>query len=228
MRAVDLLLNKKGVFVFEAPHFGSMIRDLEYDTIYHEHLSYISLKPLPPFFAQFDMEVFDVQQRDIHGGSFRVFVSRKGQRKVSPVVEEILKKEDAEGLYSAQRLDEFAARVEQNRRHLTGLVFDLKRQGARLACVSAPAKGMTLLNYCRLGPEMIDFATEKSQLKIGRVTPGTHIPVVPDEELLRQKPDYALLLAWNFAKEIMTNLRAYSESGGKFIIPIPNPRIVEL
>ena len=227
MQAVDSLLGNGGVFVFEAPHFGNMIRDLEYDTVYHEHLSYISLKPLLPFFRQFDMEVFDVHQRDIHGGSFRVFVSRKGQRTPSSAVDEMLRQEEADRLYSSDCLDRFALRVEENRRDLKGLLFGLKRQGKRLACVSAPAKGMTLLNYCRIGPEIVDFVTEKSRLKIGRVTPGMHIPVAPDDELLRRKPDFALLLAWNFAAEIMNNVCAFLEGGGKFIIPIPRPKIVE-
>jgi SAM-dependent methyltransferase len=226
MRAVDLLLATKGIFIFEAPHFGNLIRHLEYDTIYHEHLSYISLKPLLPFFKQFDMEVFNVQERDIHGGSFRVFISRKGQRTVSSAVEELLRREESELLYSAKLLANFALQVEENRRELTWLLKSLKRQGKRVVGVSAPAKGMTLLNYCRIGPEILDFVTEKSKLKIGRFTPGTHIPVVSDEELLRQKPDYALLLAWNFANEIMNNLNAFTKSGGKFIIPIPTPRIV--
>lgn len=226
MSAVDTLLATKGVFIFEAPHFGNLISHLEYDTIYHEHLSYLSLRPMLPFFDQFDMEVFDVQERDIHGGSVRVFVSRKGQQPISQSVEEMLCKEVTEQLYSPQLLDDFALRVEENRRELSWLLHSLKQQGHRLVGVSAPAKGMTLLNYCRIGPELLDFVTEKSQLKIGRFTPGTHIPVVSDEELIKQKPDYAVLLAWNFATEIMNNLSEFTKGGGKFIIPIPTPRIV--
>src|SRR5260370_15694973 len=106
------------------------------------------------------------------------------------------------------------------------MLHNLKRQGKRIVGVSAPAKGMTLLNYCRFGPELLDFVTEKSKLKIGRFTPGTHIPVLSDKQLLTQKPDYALLLAWNFASEIMTNLEQFTSSVGKFIIPIPTPKII--
>jgi hypothetical protein len=226
MKAVDLLLSPQGVFIFEAPHFGNLVRHLEYDTIYHEHLSYLSVKPLLPFFAQVNMEVFDVQERDIHGGSFRVFVCRQGQRSVSPAVMQMLDREEAEGLYSPARLNEFASLVERNRDQLTWLLYDLKRQGKRVVGVSAPAKGMTLLNYCGIGSAVLDFVTEKSTLKIDRFTPGTHIPVLSDEELLRQKPDYALLLAWNFAAEIMDNLSSFTKQGGQFIIPIPVPRIV--
>ena len=121
---------------------------------------------------------------------------------------------------------DFAAAVRKNREDLLWLLRSLKHDGKRIAGVSAPAKGMTLLNYCRLGTETLDFVTEKSALKIGRFTPGAHIPVLSDQELLNQMPDYALLLAWNFAGEIMANLSEYRKKGGKFIIPIPSPRII--
>lgn len=223
---VESLLTDKGVFVFEAPHFGHLLEYLEYDTIYHEHLSYLSLKPLVPFFQSFGLEVFDVQERDIHGGSFRVYVARRGAYPVTPTVEKMLLWEQHAGLYDLAKLDLFSARVEANRAELTWLLHSLKRQGKRIAGVSAPAKGMTLLNYCHIGPDLLDFVTEKSKLKIGRYTPGTHIPVVGDEELVRRKADYALLLAWNFADEIMNNLKEFVAQGGQFIVPVPKPRIV--
>ncbi len=226
MRAVDHLLDERGVFIFEAPYFVNLVGHLEYDTIYHEHLSYLSLRPLIPFFRKFGMEVFDVEQRDIHGGSFRVYVARCGQQVVTSEVQHLLDLEKQTGVHSLDTLNAFAARVAQNRQDVLNLLRNLKQQGKTIAAVSAPAKGMTLLNYCHLGTETLDFATEKSTLKIGRYTPGTHIPVVPDSELMTRKPDYVLLLAWNFAKEIIRNLDAYREAGGKFIIPIPNLKIV--
>ena len=131
------------------------------------------------------------------------------------------------GVHTLPVLKEFALAVEKNRQDLTWLLRRLKHEGKRIAGVSAPAKGMTLLNYCRLGTETLDYITEKSTLKIGRVTPGMHFPVFPDERLIQDSPDYALLLAWNFAEEIMGNLSAYRKRGGKFIVPIPQPRILE-
>ena len=125
-----------------------------------------------------------------------------------------------------KKLKNFAKRVKQNQHDLTWLLRSLKKRAKTIAAVSAPAKGMTLLNYCRLGPEILDFVTEKSQLKIGRHTPGLHIPVYPDSELIKRKVNYALLLAWNFADEIIKNLEDYRKIGGKFIIPIPNPKII--
>jgi SAM-dependent methyltransferase len=227
MRAVDLLLNERGVFIFEAPYLVNLIKQLEYDTIYHEHLSYLSVKPLLPFLRRFGMAVFDIQQRDIHGGSFRVFVAREGRMAIAPVIDELLAGEERMGLYTPKVLKAFAGAVEQNRQDLLWLLRRLKREGKRLAGVSAPAKGMTLLNYCRIGTETLDFVSEKSTLKIGRFTPGTHIPVLSDDELIRRAPDYVLLLAWNFAEEIMSNLNAYVAKGGRFIVPIPAPRLVE-
>ncbi len=226
MRAVDHLLNERGIFIFEAPYFVNLVEQLEYDTIYHEHLSYLSLRPLVQFFRKFGMEIFDVEQRDIHGGSFRVYVARSGKQLVANEVQRLLDLEKQTCVHSLDTLKALATRVQQNRQDLLNFLRSLKQQGKTIAAVSAPAKGMTLLNYCRLGTETLDFATEKSTLKIGRFTPGTHIPVVPDSELMTRKPDYVLLLAWNFSKEIIRNLNDYREAGGKFIIPIPTVKVV--
>ncbi|MDA2932744.1 class I SAM-dependent methyltransferase [Acidobacteria bacterium AH-259-D05] len=226
--ALDELLTQKGVFILEAPYFVNLVGHLEYDTIYHEHLTYLSVKPLVPFFQRFGLEIFKIRQRDIHGGSFRVFVRRRRRRDVlHQSVEALLALEEEEGIHTRKRLVNFASAVQQNRQDLIWLLQSLKHDGRRLVGISAPAKGMTLLNYCHIGSETLDFVTEKSRLKIGRFTPGTHIPVMPDEVLMKDKPDYGLLLAWNFADEIMTNLKAYKALGGKFILPIPSPEIVD-
>jgi hypothetical protein len=174
------------------------------------------------------MEIFEVQRRDIHGGSFRFFVQRKGEtrRPVSTVIGELVAAEGREGIYSHERLSRFADQVANNREELLKLLIRIKSGGKRIAAVSAPAKGMTLLNYCGLGGDIIDFVTEKAKLKIGRFTPGAHIPVVADDMLYEKQPDFALLLAWNFAEEIMGNLKKFSDRGGKFIMPIPIPKII--
>lgn len=227
VKAVKLMLSNDGVFVFEAPYFGNLLDQNEYDTIYHEHLSYISIKPLIPFFARFEMEVFDIEESAIHGGSIRVYVGHKGDHQIASVVGEMLEIEVQKELYSKARLDRFARQVTDHRKELVWLLQKLIKDGKKIVAVSAPAKGMTLLNYCRIGNDMLSFVTEKSELKRGKFTPGTHIPVVGDEELLLQSPDYALILAWNFATEIIENLSEYRLRGGKFIIPIPMPKIVE-
>ena len=226
MKNIKQLFNDTGIFIFEAPYFSNLIKYIEYDTIYHEHLSYLSVKPLISFFNKFDMEIFDIEQVDIHGGSFRVYIAKKNIFKVSDVVLKMVNEEEEMKLYSHETLDNFSKAVQQNRKELVWLLQSLKHQVKSIAGVSAPAKGMTLLNYCRIGNELLDFITEKAELKIGRYTPGTHIPVVPDSYLIKEQADHALLLAWNFADEIIKNLYEYRKNGGKFIIPIPMPKII--
>lgn len=224
--AVDELLAPGGIFVVEAPYLVNLIARLEYDTVYHEHLSYLSIKPLVRFFAKFGMRVFDVREVDIHGGSCRIFVDRGEHPLEADVIDGFLRREEEEGVYDLERLRLFAEHVDDNRNALVELLLELRADGKRVVGVSAPAKGMTLLNYAKIGPETLEYVTEKSSLKIGRYTPGTHIRVAADEELLSDGPDYALLLAWNFADEIMENLRVFREAGGRFIVPIPSPHVV--
>jgi hypothetical protein len=224
--AVRALLSDDGVFVIEAPHLCNLLEHLAYDTIYHEHLSYISLTPLVRFFAGHDMSIIDVEEVAIHGGSLRIYVG-KGKQAPSANVTALLARESAQLAPDGSLVTGFSARVEENRARLTWLLHSLKHEGKSLAGVSAPAKGMTLLNYCGITNNLLDFVAEKSTLKIGRFTPGGHIPVVPDSALIERRPDYALLLAWNFADEIMKNLDAYRQRGGRFIVPIPEPRIVD-
>lgn len=225
MEALKISLDEDGVFIFESPHFSNLVKNLEYDTIYHQHLLYMSLKPAAFLFEKNGMEVFDVETNQIHGGSFRVFVGKKGTHKVQNSVSEMLASEENDGIYNLEKLKAFAKKVSDHRMALMKLINGILAEGKTIAIVSTPAKGMTLLNYCRIGPEHVLFATEKSKLKIGRYTPGTNIPILPDSELISRRPDYALLLAWNFASEIMNNLKEYKDLGGKFIVPVPEPKI---
>ena len=227
MENIDNVMDEKGVFIIEAPYLLNLIDGLQYDTIYHEHLSYISAKPLNTLFDKYGMELIDIEEVTIHGGSLRYFVSRKGAYPVSNNVEKFVNLEIEKGVYEEESLNHFADLVWKNREELTWMLKSIKKEGKTIAGVSAPAKGMTLLNYCRIGPELLDFITEKSDLKIGKYTPGVHIPLMSDSELLKQMPDYALILAWNFADEIIENLDEYRKAGGKFIIPIPEPHIIE-
>jgi SAM-dependent methyltransferase len=226
MEAVCKLLSPSGILVIEAPHFVQLLDHLEYDTIYHEHLLYVSVRPLNHLFTRYGFEVFDVEEKPIHGGTVRIFVSRAGKNKPTEALARIISREETSGAFDLERLRQFSDAVRSHRIQLVDLLRSLKREGSTLAGVSAPAKGMTLLNYCGIGPDLLDFISEKSTLKIGRFTPGAHIPVLPDSELLSRTPDYVLLLAWNFADEIISNLNEYRNGGGKFIIPIPRPRIV--
>jgi len=226
MSAVSTLLAEDGVLVIEAPSLKELIEHCEYDTIYHEHLSYLAVKPLQGFFARHQFEIIDVQELSIHGGTIRLVISRNGQHPVNPRVGAMIEQEQSLGLFNKKRLTQFSSQVANHRNQLFSLLWKLKSEGKTIAAVSAPAKGNTLLNYCGIDHTLIDFVTEKSELKKGRYTPGSHIPVVGDEELLTQQPDYALILAWNFKDEIMANLAEFKLRGGQFIIPIPEPTII--
>lgn len=223
---LELLEPKKGVFIIESPHLLHLVKFLEYDTIYHEHLNYISVEPLIPFFAKYQMEIIKIENKDIHGGSIRIFISKVGNYNVDTSVSKVIEEEKKYGLRNHTVLDDFARKVLQNKNDLINLIQSLKSENKRVVGVSAPAKGMTLLNYCALGKDSLEYITEKSRLKIGTISPGGNIPIVSDEKLLEDNPDYALLLAWNFADEIIANLHEFQKNGGKFIIPIPTPKII--
>ena len=225
MKTLDKSLSDDGIFVFEAPYFVNLLKNLEYDTIYHEHLSYISVKPIKLFFEKHGFEIFDIEEVVIHGGSLRVFVSRKGKQLKSEIIEKMIQLEQKEEIYNIESLKKFADKVYTHRNELTSLLNELKNKGKRIVCVSAPAKGMTLMNYCNIDKSICDYVTEKSKMKIGKFTPGTHVPVVSDDIFHKDYPDYAVLLAWNFADEIIKNLSVFQQNGGKFIIPIPHVRI---
>lgn len=219
MFAIVRSLKENGVFVFESPYFGEFYKNTEMDTIYHQHLSYLSVKPLVKFLDKFDMEVFDIVFSPLHGGAFRCYIARKGQREVKPIVAETIKNEN----WTLEDLRLFAEKTEKIRTDLMSLLWKLKGEGKSIVAVSSPAKGQTLMNYCGIKDNLIDFVTEKSKLKIGRYTPGSHIEIVGDDKLIEKQPDFALLLAWNFEKEIIANNKEFK---GNWIIPIPEVKII--
>ena len=225
-KAADTLLDNDGIIVIEAPYLITLLDNLEYDTIYHEHLSYISLKPLNTFCKKLKMDVFDMEFNEIHGGSVRLFIGREGIRNISENIEKFLKLEEEKQIYNNERLKKFSNDVKAQKRELNILLWKLKSEGKKIVGISAPAKGNALTNYCKIGTDLLDYITEKNPLKIGKYTPGMHIPISSDDKLLEDKPDYGLILAWNFAEEIIKNNEQFRKNGGKFIIPIPHPKIV--
>ena len=227
MKGMDILLEDDGILVVEAPYLVDLLENLEYDTIYLEHLEYLSVKPLKRFFEKWGMDLFDVERYEIHGKSIRIFVCRKGKRKILESVKRLIDLEEQMGVYTQKNLDEFALKVKQHKEKLTSLLEKIKNDGKRIIGISAPAKGNTLLNYCKIGADLIDYMTEKSQIKKGYFTPGMHLLIKGEDEAKNDNPDYGIIFAWNFAKEIMKNNQDFLNRGGKFIIPIPNPRIVE-
>ncbi|MEK6914060.1 MAG: class I SAM-dependent methyltransferase [Nanoarchaeota archaeon] len=228
--SLKIILDEDGVFVIEAPYLIDLIDNLEYDTIYLDHLEYLSLKPLVKFFEKNGFEVFDVEKYEIHGSSIRVFVGKNGKRNISNSVYEMLKSEEEKGIYRKEILDDFAKKIKKHKKDFVEMLRELKKQNKKIIGISAPAKGNTLLNYCKIHEDLIDYMTEKSGLKPGHYTPGMHIPIIEEEKLLEDsQADYGVIFAWNFAEEIIKNPinQKFYRNGGKFIKPIPNPIIME-
>ncbi|NJM55496.1 MAG: methyltransferase, partial [Verrucomicrobiae bacterium] len=198
----------------------------EFDTIYHEHVYYFTLTALRPLFERHGLEIIHVERLPIHGGSLRLFAAHTGAWPVNASVAALALEETDKGAASQAIYEGFAAQVAGIKRDLLGVVDRLQREGKSLAAYGASAKGSTLLNYCGLDQRRLAFVADRSTYKQGRLTPGTHIPIMPAEELARQRPDCTLLLTWNFADEILDQQQAYRDAGGKFIIPIPKVRMV--
>ncbi len=221
------LLSDDGLFVVEVPHSGDLVEKNEFDTIYQEHLSEFSVRSFVELYRAVGLELVSVTPLAIHGGSMRVTAQKKGgPRAPEASVARWLEDEVARGLFAAATYDAFRERVERYRTEILALLERLADEGARIAAYGAPAKGNTLLIHYGLGPRLIRFVADRNPRKHGRLTPGTHIPVVPVERILAEQPDFLLLLAWNFADEILAQQAEYLHRGGKFIIPIPEPRIV--
>lgn len=219
------LLKPDGRAVLEFPYGVELVEQTEFDTIYHEHVFYFTLTPLVPLFRRHGLEIFHVERLPIHGGSLRLHAGRTGSQPMRASVVALLEEERAKGVNQPAFYQGFAAQVRQLREDLMAKLSELKRQGQTLAAYGASAKGSTLLNYCALGRETLDFVADRSPHKQGRLTPGTHLPIVGPEELAKRQPDHTLLLTWNFADEILEQQRPYRERGGRFVIPIPQVRV---
>ena len=226
LAGIRTLLDKDGVFVFEVSYLLDVMEKCLFDTIYHEHLAYHSIKPLQKFFADNGMQLIDVQRVDSHGGSLRGFVQRDdGTRTVSTNVAEAIAVEEAVGLDREETYHAFAARIEQIKGELNDLLKSIKAENKTIAGFGAPAKATTLMYHFNIGPDMIDYIVDDSPLKQNLFSPGLHIPVVPSDVLATQKPDYVLILAWNFAEPIMSNHKHFTSSGGHFIVPLPEIKV---
>lgn len=227
MEGVRELLADDGVFIFEVSYLVDVIEKNLFDTIYHEHLDYHTVQPLVGFFQRHGLELIEAQRVDSHGGSLRGVVQRAGgPRPVDDSVAAAVRQEHMLGLDKADTLRAFAGHIDGIKRELTDLLQDLKRQGKRIAAFGAPAKATTLLYHFGFEPGVIDFIVDDSPLKQGLYSPGMHIPVVPSSELYAQKPDYVVILAWNFALPIIDKHAAFRAQGGHFIVPLPRVEVI--
>ncbi len=225
VRGVKNLLSSDGVFVSESGYLLDFIEQAAYDAVYHEHLRYYSLKPLQRLFNKFGLEIFDAERIPTHNGSIRVYAAKTGAYPKTGAVEGLKQLEESAGLYKKEIMADFARRAREHAVTFKQTLLDIKKSGKRIVGIGAPAKGNTLLNFCKIGPDLIDCLLEKSELKIGLFAPGTRIPVLSEEILFNEHPDYAVILSWNIAEELIPKLKNKGYAG-KFIIPFPEIKII--
>jgi 2-polyprenyl-3-methyl-5-hydroxy-6-metoxy-1,4-benzoquinol methylase len=221
------VLKPDGIAVIEVPYVKEMIERLEFDTIYHEHLSYFSLASLTRLFEAHELTIVDAEQLAIHGGSLRLFVEHASKRAVpTQRIQELVVRERECGVAAFEFYKDFANKVQRLKEGLTAQLKALKANGNRIAAYGASAKGTTLLNYFEIGGDILDFVADRSSVKQGLYTPGTHLRICAPEKLLETMPDYVLLLTWNFADEILEQQKEYRRRGGRFVVSIPEPRVI--
>jgi len=228
MRAIKLMLKDDGAFVFEVHYLQDLLETYQYDMIYHEHMMYHSLTALSYLLGLFGMEAFDVKRVPIHSGSIRVYAKNKssGKHAVKPTIGQMLAAERSYGLDKEETFFKFAAAVRDKRDKLRQMILSFKADGKRIAGYGASGRASVHLSFCGLGPDVIDYIVDASPERYGRFTPGTHVPIVKPEVLQTDTPDFMVLFAWNYEQEVLRKEDAYRKRGGKFIIPLPEPKIV--
>jgi hypothetical protein len=228
LRGCESLLSADGLVIIEVPYLKEFVEQTEFDTVYHEHLCYFSVTSLMRLCDTVGLSIVRLDEVAVHGGSIRMYAAKRSRcPSHSPDVLAIAEEEKHSGLTDLATYQKFDVKTRNTRERLLQLLTAIKAEGKTIAAYGAPAKGNTLLNYCGIGRDLIDFAVDKNPLKVGMFTPGAHLPVLPVSEILARQPDYLIILAWNFADEIIEQQSEYRARGGKFIIPIPEPRIVE-
>jgi hypothetical protein len=225
-KGLEILLAESGTVTLEFPHLAELVANNQFDTIYHEHFSYLSLTAVSGIFEAFGLRVYDVEQLPTHGGSLRIWGCKQtAQIATQPRVAKLLEAEKNAGMLGMAYYEAFADKLALTKHKLLSLLVPLKMEGKTIAAYGAPGKGNTLLNYCGIGRDMLDFAVDKNPYKHGRFTPGMRIPIYDTPKLAEAKPDYVLILPWNLKEEIMQQCAYISEWGGRFIVPIPEPTI---
>lgn len=224
---MPLVLRPEGVSTLEFPHLLRLIEGNQFDTIYHEHYSYLSLTALQPVFARAGLRCFDVEHLSTHGGSLRLYLCHVASSHVEmSTVNACLTMEVSGGLRKRDVYAEFATQAQSTKRELLLYMIQAKRAGRRIAAYGAAAKGNTLLNYCGIGSDFIDYVVDRSPAKQGRLLPGTRIPVYPPERIFETRPDEVLILPWNISEEVMQQMACIREWGGRFIVPLPQVQVL--
>ncbi|WP_102109785.1 class I SAM-dependent methyltransferase [Oceaniglobus roseus] len=227
VEGVARLLKPEGVATFEFPHVGRLLAESQFDTIYHEHYSYFSLTTIEHMAARHGMYVFDVERLPTHGGSLRVYLAREGAAHAPTAnLDEMRRIEREEGLDGLAAYRAFDEKVRRTKRELLKFLIEAKDAGRRICGYGAPGKGNTLLNYCGIGTDFLDFTVDRNPYKHGRFTPGMRIPIRPVEAIDAARPDHILILPWNLRDEIVDQMRHVADWGGTFVVPIPRLEII--
>lgn len=225
---MKVLLKKQGVITMEFPHLMQLVENNQFDTIYHEHFSYLSFTTVRAIFASQGLELFDVEELPTHGGSIRIYGKHKedGSKAISPNVERMVETERKKGMHEIAYYEHFSDKALKVKIDLLGFLTQQKREGKKLAAYGAAAKGNTLLNYCGVKNDIIEFVIDANPHKQNKFMPASHIPVMSEGHLKENKPDYVLILPWNLKEEIMGQLSYIKDWGGKFVLPIPELEIL--
>lgn len=224
---MKILLKPRGVLTLEFPHLLRLMEENQFDTIYHEHFSYFSFSTVKTILGAYGLVVFDVEELPTHGGSLRMFGrhSDDDSKPISSHIVELSRREEAVGLGRLEGYCSFGEKVKKTKRQLLECLINVKQRQKSIVGYGAPGKGNTLLNYCGVGTDFIDYTVDRNPFKHGRFTPGTHIPIFPPERIFETRPDYVLILPWNLKNEIIQQMVGIREWGGKFIVPIPEATI---
>ena len=228
VNGIKILLKNDGLATFEFPHLLNLIKENQFDTIYHEHFSYFSLMTVITLFKNHGLEIFDVEELSTHGGSLRLFVKHENNNNFMPTenIKNILDKEIEAGLNNLDTYTSFSISVEKIKKDLSDFIIKCKKNEKKIVCYGAPAKGNTLLNFCNIDKTLISYVVDKNIHKQGKYLPGIHLPIKSPNEITKSKPDYLLILPWNLQNEIMEEMNFIREWGGKFVIPIPEVKIL--
>lgn len=229
VRGMKILLKPGGVITMEFPHIVRLMEENQFDTIYHEHYSYFSLFTAEKIFTAHGLTLFDVEELPTHGGSLRIYVrhAEDGTKPVSEKIHELLIREEAGGIARMETYAAFSEKVLETKRKILEFLIEIKRQGKTICGYGAPGKGNTLLNYCGIRTDFIDYTVDRNPYKQGKFTPGTHIPIMSPDRIRETRPDYLFILPWNFKNEIIEQMSYIREWGGRFVVPIPEVRVYE-
>jgi len=227
VKGMKILLSPQGIITMEFPHLMRLVEGNQFDTIYHEHFSYFSFVTIKKVFAAHDLTIFDVEELSTHGGSLRIYARHTddGSKPVGPRITELRAREEATGLTRLEYYFSFAERVKETKHKLLDFLIRAKREKKSIAGYGAPGKGNTLLNYCGIGTDFLDYTVDRNPYKQGKFLPGTHIPIFHRDKIKETKPDYVLILPWNFKDEIMEQVGYIRDWGGQFVVPIPKVKI---